>query len=78
MVVQAWGSQTYGDMTLAAWGSFDHYIAKIDASSGAGEWVLQTGGHGLEYVRRMATDANGDLHFSTAWKTYDVRANRRD
>jgi len=58
----ATGSQTYGDATFSAWGSFDHYITKYDAETGAGAWVLQTGGQGLEYVRRMATDSNGDLY----------------
>lgn len=58
----ATGSQTYGDTTFTVWGSWDHYIVKINGETGAGEWVLQTGGHGLEYVRRMAVDPSGDLY----------------
>mmetsp|Transcript_25714 Transcript_25714/g.83349 ORF Transcript_25714/g.83349 Transcript_25714/m.83349 type:complete len:1153 (+) Transcript_25714:65-3523(+) len=58
----ATGEQTYGDTTFEAWGSWDHYVVKIDAETGAGEWVIQTGGIGLEYVRRMAVDAHGDLY----------------
>lgn len=58
----ATGSQTYGDTTFTVWGGWDHYIVKLNGETGAGEWVLQTGGHGLEYVRRMAVDSAGDLY----------------
>lgn len=40
----AWGSETYGDATFTDWGNGGIFIAKLDAETGAGQWVLQSGG----------------------------------
>ena len=56
------GAVTFGDTTFSSRGSLDQYVIKVDAAGGRGEWVLQAGGVGLEYVRRMATDHRGDLY----------------
>jgi len=55
----------YGGDTFTTWvgdDSKDQFIIKFDPDTGVGAWVMQQGGTGKEYVRRMAMDANGDVY----------------
>jgi len=56
-------SLTFGDASFASMGgsSGDQYVVKL-GDDGKGLWVLQQGGGGMEYLRRMAIDANGDVY----------------
>jgi len=40
----------------------DQFIIKFHPEDGRGEWVMQQGGTGKEYVRRMAMDKHGDIY----------------
>jgi len=56
---------TYGKDTFTNYvgeDTKDQFIIKFNPITGAGEWVMQQGGMGKEYVRRMAMDANGDIY----------------
>ena len=55
----------YGDDTFTNWvgdDTKDQFIIKFNPDDGMGEWVMQQGGTGKEYVRRMAMDKNGDIY----------------
>jgi len=55
----------YGDATFLNWkgeDTKDQFIIKFDSDSGKGQWVMQQGGTGKEYVRRMAMDKYGDIY----------------
>lgn len=53
-----------GDTIFTTWGNYDNYIAKIDAATGAGEWVLQTGGQDLDATPlcNVKVDSAGDVY----------------
>jgi len=56
---------TYGDAEFLNWqgaDTKDQFIIKFYPESGKGQWVMQQGGTGKEYVRRMAMDKNGDIY----------------
>jgi len=56
---------TYGDDTFTNYvgeDTKDQFIIKFNPITGVGEWVMQQGGTGKEYVRKMAMDANGDIY----------------
>jgi len=55
----------YGDDNFTTWegdDTKDQFIIKFNPEDGRGEWVMQQGGTGKEYVRRMAMDKNGDIY----------------
>jgi len=55
----------YGDDTFLNWigeDTKDQFIIKFNPDTGKGEWVMQQGGTGKEYVRRMDMDKNGDIY----------------
>jgi len=55
----------YGEDTFYNWvgaDKKDQFIIKFNPKDGMGEWVMQQGGTGKEYVRRMAMDKNGDIY----------------
>jgi len=57
--------ETYGEDTFSTWvgaDDKDQFIMKFNPDTGKGEWVMQQGGLGKEYVRRMAMDMNGDIY----------------
>lgn len=55
---------TFGNTTFTDWGSGDVYVAKINAATGAVEWVLQTRGQGNDaYSCSVILDPkSGDLY----------------
>jgi len=53
---------TYGITEFKVWGSLDQFIVKYDRDTGRGKWVMQQGGEGMEYVRKMGMDKNGDIY----------------
>ena len=55
---------TFGPASFEAWGGKDTYIAKLNANTGKGAWVLQAGGHGFEAAGHLALDSNGDLYLN--------------
>ena len=36
-------------MTLRSSGSYDVFVARFDATNGAGQWAIDGGGSGMEY-----------------------------
>ena len=65
--------QTFGDATFRSWGDRDTFVAKVDAMTGAGQWVLQVGGSGHERnYDAIFADDNGDLYLFGSTRSHPV------
>ena len=47
---------TGSSMTLRSRGSYDVFVARFDATTGAGQWAIDGGGSGLDYFLGIAAD----------------------
>ena len=50
--------------TLRSYGSYDLFVAKVDATDGDGVWAINGGGDGMEYFWGMGMDASGGIYIS--------------
>ena len=63
---------TGGSMTLRSRGSYDVFVARFNATDGAGQWAIDGGGSGMEYfLGGIAADPSTHDIFVAGYTRYD-------